>query len=143
MSPSLPKTILLVENEPLLLKFVRKILERAGYSVLSAATPEAAGWIERDFPETIDLLLTAASLPRLSGPELAEKLELRRPELRVMLMSGDPAARSIALNCGWSFTEKPFSIPAFLGKIKNALALDVGAPVVLVASKSRKRKQCA
>jgi DNA-binding response OmpR family regulator len=125
MSLPIPKTILLVEDEPLLLNFVRTLLRRAGYSVLSAATPEAAIRIERERTESIDLLLTGFSLPRLSGPELAEQLKWRRPQLRVMLMSSDPAAHALARDNDWSFTGKPFAISSFLGKIENLLAPNV------------------
>jgi len=113
-----------VEHEPLLLTFVRTILEQAGYTVVSAATAKEAIWIEQDFAETIDLLLLSFSLLRLSGPELTETLVWRRPRLRVMLMSGDPSSRALALDNGWSFIGKPFLIAAFLGRIKNALAVD-------------------
>jgi two-component system cell cycle sensor histidine kinase/response regulator CckA len=116
-----PKTILLAENEPLLLRLVHTILERAGFAVLSATTAEVAIRIEQDFRGTIDLLLTGVSMPRLSGPELAEQLKSLRPELRVMLMSSDPAARTLAFNRGWHFIEKPFLPSALLDRINSAL----------------------
>ena len=87
MSLPIAKTILLVEDEPILLKFVRTILERAGYSVLAAASPNEATRINQDSNETIDLLLTGLSLLPISGSELAVWLKRRRPWLRVMLMS--------------------------------------------------------
>jgi DNA-binding response OmpR family regulator len=125
---SAPNTILLGENEPLLLKFVRTILERAGFRVLSAGTPEDAIRIERDYTGTIDLLLTGASMPRMSGLELAKELKRRRPALRVMVMSSDPAASDIARNYRWYFTEKPFLPSVLLGRIRNALGLDSEGP---------------
>jgi two-component system cell cycle sensor histidine kinase/response regulator CckA len=115
-----PKTILLVENEPLLLKYLRTILERAGFTVLSAITAEEAIRIEQGYMGTIDLLLTGVSMPRLSGPELAEELERRRPGLRVMLMSSDTSARALTLKDRWSFIEKPFLQSSLLDKIRNA-----------------------
>lgn len=142
MSLPIPKTILLVEDEPLLLTFVRTFLGDDGYSVLWAATPEAALRIEREYKGTIDLLITGFSLPRLSGPELAEKLEWCRPELRVMLLSSDPGARLIARECGWSHIGKPFLISAFLDKIESALALDVAVPDLLIAPRRASGNQC-
>jgi two-component system, cell cycle sensor histidine kinase and response regulator CckA len=121
-----PKTILIVESEPLLLRFVRTILEAAGFAVLSAATAEAAIRVDHDFTGDIDLLLTCFSMAGSSGAELTQELEWRRPRLRAMLMSSDPAAQTLALNHGWYFAEKPFLPSALLGKIKNALSLDVG-----------------
>lgn len=124
-----PKTVLLVENEPLLLKFVRMILERAGFTVLSAATAEQATGIEQGSPGTIDLLITGGFLPGSSGPLLATQLAWSRPSLRVMLLSSDPAANAIAVDHGWCLTKKPFLPSALLASIAIALAPDDEPPI--------------
>jgi DNA-binding response OmpR family regulator len=113
--------ILLVESEPQLLKFVRTILARSGFQVLAAKNAEDAMRIAQGFEAPIDLLLTGCCMPRLSGPALAEKLA-QRPGLRVMLMSGEPASSTIALQHGWHFIQKPFLIPALIDAIQFALA---------------------
>ena len=115
----LPQTILLVESEPLLLKFVSRLLRKAGLTVLTASDAEQALQLEATFPGVIHLLLTAFTLPRLSGPGLAQKLEWR-VGMPVMLMSGYPDVRTIASSHNWSFTEKPFAVSAFLDQVKNA-----------------------
>jgi DNA-binding NtrC family response regulator len=125
-----PKTILLVENEPLLLKFGRVILETAGFMVRSAPTAEEATRIDQEYTGTIDLLLTAFSLPRGSGPELADQLAWSRPGLPVVLMSGYTAVRAVAANHGWGFIEKPFLPSALLDGIGEALQLAVPVAVV-------------
>jgi DNA-binding response OmpR family regulator len=76
MSLSAPITILLVEGEPLLLKYVRTILERAHFMVLSANTAESAIGIGQT-TGTIHLLLSGVSMPGFSGIESAEQLEGR------------------------------------------------------------------
>lgn len=112
------KSILLVESEPLLLKFVRTVLEIAGFEVLSARTAEGALRIAQESGKTIDLLLTGLSMPGMSVPELAEQLKDRRG-LPVMLMSSEPAARTIAIDHGWYFTEKPFSASVLLQGVRS------------------------
>jgi DNA-binding NtrC family response regulator len=129
MSLPITKTILLVDDEPLLLRFIRTILMRAGYSVLAAASPKEAVRINQDSQAPIDLLLTGLSLRPISGSELASMLRWRRPGLRVVLMSSDPGAPRLAQANGWSFTAKPFAISDLLKTIGDALALDVAMRV--------------
>ena len=124
MSLPTAKTILVVEDEPILLKFVRTILERAGYSVV-AASPKEAIRISEDSEETIDLLLTGLSMLPVSGPKVATILKSRKPTLHVMLMSSDPDAPLLARDNHWSFTAKPFEISDLLNRIRNVFSFDV------------------
>jgi two-component system cell cycle sensor histidine kinase/response regulator CckA len=128
MSLLIAKAILLVEDEPLLLKFLRTILERDGYSVLAAASPTQAIHIGQDPEVSIDLLLTAFSLMPISGAELAARLKRTRPELRVLIMSSDPAAPVLTRANGWAFVAKPFTSSDLLNTIENAFASDVAMP---------------
>ena len=116
----MPKTILVVENEPLLLKFLSRILTKAGYRVLAASTAEEALRIEANFEGEIDVLLTALTLPRLSGTGLAEKLEWKRG-LPVMLASSLAEASTIAEDHNWHYLDKPFDISTRLAMIRTAL----------------------
>lgn len=113
-------TILLVENEALLLKFIGIVLKRAGFEVLSASTAEDAVQISEAFAGPIHLLLTGVSMPRVSGPELATIREMR-PELRVMLISSDPEVRTLAAGHGWYFLETPFTASTLIATIQGAL----------------------
>jgi DNA-binding response OmpR family regulator len=67
---------------------VSLILKNAGFTVLSASSPEEAMQISLDFAGTIHLLLTDVMMPRMSGPDLAKKLVKERTGLRVMMMTG-------------------------------------------------------
>jgi DNA-binding response OmpR family regulator len=129
MSLPVLKTILVLEDEPLLLKFVETILERDGYSVLTAASPTEAIRINQDSEIRIDLLLTAFFLLPSSCSDLAARLQRCRPGLRVMLMSSDLAAPILARAKGWSFVTKPFTSSDLLNRIRKVLALDVAMPV--------------
>jgi DNA-binding response OmpR family regulator len=112
------KTILLVEQDPLVVTFIRTLLEKAGFAVLSATTAEQALRIEADFSGTIHLLLVALTMPATSGADLAQKLLQRRPELQVILMSSYPDGQMLAAKNGWRFLAKPFSATALLDGVK-------------------------
>jgi CheY-like chemotaxis protein len=85
--PQMP-TLLLVEDEPALRLLVVTMLEEQGYTVLQAGNGlDAIALAERHRGE-IDLLLTDVVMPRLSGPELAQKLRALQPGLEVLFMSG-------------------------------------------------------
>jgi DNA-binding response OmpR family regulator len=115
------ETILLVEDHSALLKLVKQILEGAGFAVIPASTGKQAIRIEVEFPGTIDLLLTDVRMSGISGPELAKRLKDRRPQMRVMLMSGYPGGALLVLNYGWHYIEKPFVPSVLVSKIKDVL----------------------
>jgi two-component system, cell cycle sensor histidine kinase and response regulator CckA len=81
------ETILLVEDEAPVRELVRRVLESVGYVVLSAALPSEA---ERLLDETpgVDLLLTDVVMPEMSGYDLAERISVRRPDIRRLFISG-------------------------------------------------------
>jgi DNA-binding response OmpR family regulator len=115
------ETILVVDDTPLVLESVSLILKKAGFTVLSAASPEEAVQISLDFPGTIHLLLTDVMMPGMSGPDLATKLVKQRTELRVMLMTGYAGGDLLILNYGWQLITKP-CVPAVLReKINDVL----------------------
>jgi DNA-binding response OmpR family regulator len=120
-----PRTILLVENESLLLNLVHKILKDAGFTVLCASTVEDALKVYAGRCGDLDLLLTALSMPRRSGVELAVELE-GLTKVRVMLMSSQPDAAKIAIDHGWYFIGKPFLPSALLGCVREALGIEGG-----------------
>jgi len=95
--PSNIWTILLVEDDPAVLRLARTAIETAGHRVLSAMSAEEALKIASDHPNAIDLLLTDVVLRGMNGVELADTLCRKRPEIAVLYMSG--------------YAEKPFSDP--------------------------------
>jgi two-component system, cell cycle sensor histidine kinase and response regulator CckA len=112
------ETILLVEDEEGVRKFVRTMLEKQGYTVVEAADTEKALGLAADFPAPIDLLLTDVIMPRMNGPELAEHVAALRPGLKVLFMSGY-TDRTIRLQDRLTddshFIQKPFT-PNLLGQ---------------------------
>ena len=116
-----PETILLVEDHAALLKLVKQIPEDAGFAVIPASNAKQAMQLEADFPGTIDLLLSDVRLRGMSGPNLAKRLKERRPQMRVMLMSGYPGGALLVLNYGLHYIEKPFVPSLLVSKIKDVL----------------------
>ena len=88
------ETILLVEDEDLVRVLAKRVLERAGFAVLTAENADQALALAADHDGRIDLLLTDVIMPRILGPELAIRLELLRPGLRVLFTSGYTAGGS-------------------------------------------------
>jgi two-component system cell cycle sensor histidine kinase/response regulator CckA len=119
-APRAPETVLLVEDDNDIREFVQHILEEGGLTVLVASNAAKALQIESQFSGPIHLLLSDVTMPGTSGPELAKKLKLLRPEIRVMLMSGYSEGMLI-LNYGWYFIQKPFIPKVLIGKVNDVL----------------------
>jgi two-component system, cell cycle sensor histidine kinase and response regulator CckA len=83
-----PGTILVVENGDILRPLICEILRREGYNVLEAQDGEEALQVWQQYQGSIDLVLTDVVMPNLSGKELAERLRLLQPEIKVIFMSG-------------------------------------------------------
>src|SRR5664280_2736959 len=115
------ETILLVEGRSVLLKLVKQILEDANFTVIPATNAKQAIRLEAEFPGTIDLLLSDVRMTGTSGPALAKRLKERRPQMRVVLMSGYPGGALLVLNYGWHYIEKPFVASVLVKKIKDVL----------------------
>lgn len=120
------ETILLVEDEVPVRSVTRQLLERNGYTVLEAADgPAALALIDGGSGgRHIDLLLTDVIMPGMSGRELAVELRARRPDLRVLYMSGytdDAVVRHGMLEPGLAYLEKPFRPATLLRKVREVL----------------------
>ena len=106
------KTILVVDDNPEILKFVSEFLAASVFNVLTAANGQDALQQAKAYKSEIHLLLTDFEMPGMSGIDLATKLTLERPQLQVLLMSGFNGGM-LVLNEGWHFLAKPF-IPSQL-----------------------------
>ncbi len=111
------ETILLVEDESPVRDVVRTILERSGYSVLEAVDGATAFHFAQTHAGPIDLLFTDVVMPGLSGPELLQRLEVQRPGMQVLYMSGY-ADKTVP---GKYFLQKLFTKEALVRKVREAL----------------------
>ncbi len=118
------ETLLVVEDEPSILRMVREMLEKKGYGVLSAATPTEAMEKAKTHSGTIDILITDVAMPEMNGRDLAEKITDLYPDLRIVFMSGYTAnviAHQGVLDDRVAFIQKPFSMADFSKKIQDVL----------------------
>ena len=118
------ETILLVEDEAQVRDLGRRVLERVGYTVLTAADAESATAIADRHAGHIHLLVTDMLLPQLGGRELAARLSIHRPAIKVLYISGTSegsGARLRLLEPGTEFLEKPFSLDRLLRTVRHAL----------------------
>jgi CheY-like chemotaxis protein len=95
------ETVLLVEDEPLVREIASHVLHEQGYTVLEAGNGEdALRIIHGDAGAPIDLLVTDVVMPQLGGKVLAERVMTAYPSIKVLFVSGTPAARS-CITAGW------------------------------------------
>ena len=115
------ETILVVDDDPGVLRIVVAILESASFRVLSADNGAGAIELAKETEGRIDLLLSDVDMPLLSGPDLGEALKKVRPDLHVMLMSGGPKGNLLVLNYGWAFIQKPFVAKKLVEMVTSVL----------------------
>ncbi len=118
------ETVLLVEDEEMLRALARQVLQRNGYRVLEASGgPEAVEIFERH-EGPINLLLTDVVMPKMSGHELAQRLTMLSPELKVLYISGyaeqELVGRGLSSN-SWALLQKPFTPDALARRVRELL----------------------
>lgn len=118
------ETILVVEDEELLLSMVKSVLEGKGYRVMTATNGQLALDTFREHRNEISLVLSDIGLPRLSGDKLYHELKKINPSVRVILASGyfDQQIKSEILEAGAKdFIQKPYDLDDVLRKIRETL----------------------
>ena len=118
------ETILLVEDEPMILNLARTMLEDLGYRVLAAKTPQQAKARVAEYQGRIHLLLTDVVMPEMNGLELADHLQSLIPGMKRLFMSGYTAnviAHHGVLDEDVNFIAKPFTRKDLAAKVRDAL----------------------
>jgi two-component system cell cycle sensor histidine kinase/response regulator CckA len=118
------ETLLVVEDEASVLRITKRILEQAGYRVLSASSLVQAVAVARSTPGRIELLLTDLVLPDGGGRDVAERIAELRPEIRVLYVSGytdDPALRHGISASEVEFLAKPFAPDELVARVREVL----------------------
>jgi two-component system cell cycle sensor histidine kinase/response regulator CckA len=127
------ETILLVEDDPSLRKLALRILKGLGYTVLEASAGPAALALAKQYPGSIDLVLSDVVMPRMTGSEFVSALRVLRPEVSVLYMSGyndDAIIRHHILEAKAAFLQKPFTPASLAEKIRDVLNARERAPAL-------------
>jgi CheY-like chemotaxis protein len=118
------ETLLIVEDESSIRSLARRILESFGYRILDASNGDEALILCEKTEEPISLVITDVIMPGISGRELAEKLRLTRPDIKVLYMSGyteNAIVHHGVLDKETHFIGKPFSVDSLANKVRSIL----------------------
>ena len=124
------ESILLVEDEPAILRVTKRMLERIGYRVIGAGTPGEALRLAAVHADEVRLLMTDVIMPEMNGRELSQRLVSLSPRLVTLFMSGytaDVIAGHGVLEAGLNFLQKPFSRHELAAAVRRALDAPVNA----------------
>ena len=118
-----PPTVLVVEDEPVIRDLIVEVLEDLGYRALEAADGPSGLKILQS-RKRIDLLITDVGLPGLNGRQLADQSRDRRPDLKVLFITGYAENATLAngfLEPGMEMITKPFAVEALAGKVRSMI----------------------
>ena len=118
------ETVLVAEDDEQVRAVIRRVLVRAGYQVLEARSGGDALAVAERYEGHIDLLVSDVVMPEMGGPELGGALRGRRPDLRLLYMSGytdDAVVRHGLLEGEVAFLQKPITPDLLLRKVRETL----------------------
>ena len=108
--------VLVVDDEPVVLRLMERVLAAAGYCVQSAPDGLRALELVTQWSAPPDLLITDLRMPGLNGYELARRITVMHPSVRVLLISAADPEHS---EPGWPFVRKPFTPEALLRAVEH------------------------
>ena len=123
--------ILVADDEALIRNLVTLLLQHEGYFVLSAADGREGLELSRQYPGTIDLLITDVQMPRMNGTDLCGHLLEERPGIKVLVMSGADIREIVRQNANLLFLPKPFDGQTLKARVRAILAAPVPLPALL------------
>jgi two-component system cell cycle sensor histidine kinase/response regulator CckA len=118
-------TILVVEDNELVMELTRNALQDSGYNVVTTYLPCVALNLVKQGNFPVNLLVTDVVMPQMNGPELFRHMRELIPYLPVLYMSGysDKAIQDVMHEEKAHFLPKPFKITRLLEKVSNILAV--------------------
>lgn len=136
-SPHGCETLLVVEDEAAVRESTRDFLMQKGYTVLEAANGEDALRVSREYYGPIALMITDVVMPKMSGPNLAERLMAERPHMKVLFVSGyaeNTILRHGKIDVTARLLQKPFGLNTLARKIREVLTGNQSAASAASAS---------
>jgi DNA-binding response OmpR family regulator len=123
--PQTAPTILVIDDEEMILNFVNLVLKKAGFRVLRAVNGDAALKLCQDGAETVHMALLDIVMPEMDGPQLCTRLRNLYPGLRVLFISGF-SEEEVSRRCGGplgpaDFLKKPFTATELLDRVKRLI----------------------
>jgi two-component system cell cycle sensor histidine kinase/response regulator CckA len=131
------ETILLVEDEPLVLDLAACTLQQLGYNVIPCASADEALRSLPEYQHRVDLLVTDVVMPRMNGRELAARVTSLAPGISVLFSSGygeDIIAKQGVLDAGLYFIGKPYRPGELAAKVRSILDERVARVAAVQAS---------
>jgi CheY-like chemotaxis protein len=129
-APSRPISVLIVDDEPSVQRFVERVLSEAGYSTKVAGDgPEALEVASR--MDEFDLVVTDVMMPQMTGDELARRLRLQHPTVKVLYLTGFSDRlfkEKVTLWADEAFLDKPCTVKGLLEAVSLLLFGSFEAP---------------
>ncbi|MEP7076674.1 MAG: PAS domain S-box protein [Acidobacteriota bacterium] len=118
------ETILLVEDEEIVRRLARQVLEMGGYTIIEAPNGREALAFCKAHHRPIDMLMTDVVMPEMGGPELAVQIRDLFPDMAVLFTSGytdDAIVRHGVIEASTNFIQKPFTTIDLARKVRQIL----------------------
>jgi CheY-like chemotaxis protein len=117
--------ILVVDDEPAVCRVTGTMLEHQGFSVLYAESGEQAIQMFDQYNRQISLLVIDIVMPHVSGPQIAQQLRLKRPDLPVLYVSGVVSPKTFSGGPGGWILKKPYTPSILAAKVWEVLSASV------------------
>lgn len=117
--------ILVADDEALIRNLVTILLQQDGYFVLSAADGHEGLELSRQYPGSIELVITDMRMPRMNGTDLCAHLLAERPGIKVLVMSGEDINEIVSQNVNLPFLPKPFDGQTLKARVRALLAAEI------------------
>jgi len=129
-APAHPISVLIVDDEPSVQRFVERVLSEAGYSTKVAGDgPEALEVASR--MDEFDLVVTDVMMPQMTGDELARRLRVQHPTVKVLYLTGFSDRlfkEKVTLWADEAFLDKPCTVKGLLEAVSLLLFGSFDAP---------------
>jgi len=113
--------VLVVDDDALFRKLITLLMQQDGHFVLCAANGHEGLELSRQYPGSIDMLITDVEMPRLNGTDLCAHLLEERPGIKVMVMSGGGMSEVVSHNVSLPFLPKPFDPKTLKARVRTIL----------------------